>query len=192
MSSMKKVRTVVPFVATNDERVHALGAVLYEIQQFCLSWFEVLNPNAVNPARNAFLESMLLHARALTDFFGRGKRPTKDGQELDDVLSVDFGFERSDLKAFSDLRTRINKEVAHISYSRAARKTPKEKAWHLPPFAPLIGICLDFVKSRTDDEIKKCMAYRRKHNAGEIDCSKLSEWLSVLLDGIRRLDVHSK
>jgi hypothetical protein len=43
-------------------------------------------------AKNAYIESRLIHARALIDFFEKPKRSTWRGQENDDVISTDYGF----------------------------------------------------------------------------------------------------
>lgn len=71
--------------------------------------------------RNAVLDSFLIHARALVDFFYRKPKHTDAvaGDYLDDTGKAYWEEHYSNAPDwFEDIRTRINKGVAHISYDR--------------------------------------------------------------------------
>ena len=96
---------------------------------------------------NAVLESALVHARVLFDFFDPNPGTRKN---LDDVIAADFfsgGWQGPNWETkVSDLRSRINKKVAHLSYSRV-----ENEIWELDAFvAPLIGPIRRFL-SLVDD-----------------------------------------
>jgi hypothetical protein len=66
------------------------------------------------PTRNALLESFLIHARALIDFFS-GK-----GAQSDDIVVGSYvqGQDWAITELLSGERTRINKQVAHLTTAR--------------------------------------------------------------------------
>jgi hypothetical protein len=72
--------------------------------------------------RNAILDSFLVHARALVDFFFRKRKYETDtiaGDYLDDTEKAYWEKHYSkDPGWFENIRTRIDKGVAHISYDR--------------------------------------------------------------------------
>jgi hypothetical protein len=80
---------------------------------------------------NALIESCTIHARALMAFLYPGAR------HPDDVLAEDFfvagDWERQRPPAppeFGPARNRVNKEIAHLTYTRRA-VTPEIKSWEL-------------------------------------------------------------
>src|SRR5262245_479409 len=108
----------IPYTPDEVERTHGLSAVLYEMQQYCIcmNWLRELADLSL---QNALVESMLIHVRALQDFFEATSRRTWRGIEHDDILSSDFGFPARPLALPTDYRSRINTELAHLSYTRA-------------------------------------------------------------------------
>ena len=62
--------------------------------------------------KNCLLESILIHARALQIFF----ETEKESRRHDDVVSEDYEFDHTSLVYSPETRTRINKEIAHITY----------------------------------------------------------------------------
>src|SRR5262245_14490170 len=84
-------KTKVSYRPTPKGRIAGLGAAFYEMQQFCncIIWLRRPPDQAV---KNALIESMLIHVRVLLEFFEAKKRGERDGKELDDILSKDFGF----------------------------------------------------------------------------------------------------
>jgi hypothetical protein len=72
--------------------------------------------------RESVFLAMLVHARLLLDFFEHSPRAH------DDVLCADFGFPAAPVPLSSDDRLRLNKDIAHLTYSRL-RHTPATKPW---------------------------------------------------------------
>jgi hypothetical protein len=77
---------------------------------------------AIGLLRNAVLDSFLIHARVLVDFFYRERKYPTDavaGDYLDDVAKAYWEKHYSqDPDWFKHTRLRIDKGVAHISYDR--------------------------------------------------------------------------
>jgi len=72
--------------------------------------------------RESVFLAMLVHARLLLDFFEHTSR------ERDDVLCADFNFPSAPVPLSSKDRLRLNKDIAHLTYSRL-RHTPATKTW---------------------------------------------------------------
>jgi hypothetical protein len=104
---------------TADEREKALGDVYYELQQLVAA--SVIGTDHPN-VENALIESRLLHVRTLVDFFEAA--PSSD----DDVLASHYGFPQTSLPIDSVYRQRLNKDLAHLTYSRTKR-TARDKVW---------------------------------------------------------------
>jgi hypothetical protein len=75
-------------------------------------------------ARESVFLAMLVHARLLLDFFEHTSRGH------DDVLCADFGFLPAPVPQSTGDRLRLNKDIAHLTYSRL-RHTPATKSWPL-------------------------------------------------------------
>ncbi len=95
--------------------------------------------------RNAVLDSFLIHARALVDFFYRKPKVPTDviaGDYFDNTEKAYWERHYSkDPGWFKDTRTRIDKGVAHISYER------RKDAWDYIQIEREIGkVFDDFVK----------------------------------------------
>jgi hypothetical protein len=141
------------FFPTGAETSGILTHLHYEIHQmiYSISCHDSLVVSAREDAhalmqRNAFLESSLLHARALLDFFESSERKQRGGSELDDVLSWDFGFSAAPILIPSDLRDRLNKDLAHITYSRLQR-IDNARDWRMGEIMfPLIERSLAFAE----------------------------------------------
>ena len=83
----------------------------------------------VVPARAwPLVEARLIHIRALLDFFQQEKRRVRKKSELDDVLSSDYGFAQCIVGIDKPYKERLNKDLAHLTYSRASR-LPSDKPW---------------------------------------------------------------
>jgi hypothetical protein len=118
----------------------ALEHVYYEIAQLTETLIGT-NSVAVN---NTLVESRLIHIRALLDFFQRSARSIMKGKELDDVLSLDYGFAPQTVGIPSPYQERLNKDLAHLTYSRSQR-LPTEKPWpHDQVVLPILGCCKQF------------------------------------------------
>jgi len=135
---------------TDDDRANALDDLYYEIQQLCIS-IQLLHERVghSDAARNAFLESALVHFRVVLDFFEPRKR--KD----DDVLCSDYGFEPRDVELDAEVRKRLNKRLMHLSYLRARQRSAEDKAWALPAEArPLVSRSIEFIAFLGSEDVR--------------------------------------
>jgi hypothetical protein len=143
---------------SNSQRKDALGHVRYEIEQLVeltAKYQPITKP--IRLGDNAELETLLLHVRVLLDFFQHGTRTRKprkriflfslwfiqlslgEAEELDDVLAMDFEFKARDIPIPKKHQGRLNKELAHLTYSRAGAR------WVIVDIAkPLLERCKEF------------------------------------------------
>src|SRR5262245_15166166 len=116
-----------------QETARMIPHLEYEIQMFQwtaeqLSWHET---NSV-PARNAFLESFTINARALLQFF------FYFGAEVDDLLAANYfddplawsKIRGKRASAFDPVPTRVGFEIAHLSCKRLGVE-PEAKDWDI-------------------------------------------------------------
>lgn len=141
---MKKKK--IGFYPTVEERRHAIQNVFYEIEQLiATSSSSTKNRSIVD--KHALLDSVLMHARNLLDFYGRKKRIIRNGVEQDDVLVLDYGFPHQTIDVPLDVRKRLNKDLAHLMYDRSKRQTLEEKWWSYPPIVvPILEQSKEFVE----------------------------------------------
>jgi hypothetical protein len=117
---------VTPFTPKQPDIAAILPHVRYEIEQ-C---FVVPRHDASDHhVRESVFLAILVHARLLLDFFEASSR------YRDDVLCSDFGFATSRVPLSVADRTRLNKDIVHLTYSRL-RHTPATKPW---PVATILG-----------------------------------------------------
>jgi hypothetical protein len=130
-----------PFVLTESDKIGGLHHIAYEMEQITdlLSTF----PREKGLQMNAWLEALLIHVRQLIDFFEHSKRSIMKGQENDDVLAADYGFSAQPIQIDAIFRERLNKDLAHLSYSRQQR-IESSKNWNLRDILPLIERCKEF------------------------------------------------
>jgi hypothetical protein len=123
------------FHPTVEQRRRAIYDLFYEIEHLIdVSTLSTKNRSLV--MQIAILVSVLIHSRNLLDFYERENRITRRGVELDDMLASDYGFPHQAVNVPSDLRKRLNKDLAHLTYDRSKRRTLEEKWW---PYPPIIG-----------------------------------------------------
>jgi len=128
------------FTPSHDQLKDTLEHIYYEIAQLT-GTMRSTNNVAVN---NALVESRLIHVRALLDFFQKTARGNRGGRELDDVLSSDYGFPSQEVDIPSQYQERLNKDLAHLTYSRSQR-LPEDKPWpHDQVIAPILERCRQF------------------------------------------------
>lgn len=122
-----------PIIPTGDEKLQILHPhVFYGIQQLAGLFLEPASDR--RPFfENARVESIASNCRNLV-FFETKVADRKD----DDVVAEDFGFPASVLPIQVKVRHRVNKEVAHITYSRIEHDLPGNRGWPYPDFVPLI------------------------------------------------------
>ena len=133
----------VRFVPTEADRIGSLTHVAYEMEQIrdLLSTF----PREQGLQMNAWLEALLIHVRLLLDFFEYTRRSVTKGQENDDVLACDYGFPASHVEISTIFRERLNKDLAHLSYSRQKR-LGAAKQWDVRDLSPLLVRCREFAE----------------------------------------------
>lgn len=108
-----------PFQPTNQQIADILSHIRYEIDQILV--VPLHDGNDWRIRESVFL-AMLVHGRLLLDFFEHTAR------ERDDVLCADFGFEPAKIPLSPHNRARLNKDIAHLTYSRL-RHRRDGKAW---------------------------------------------------------------
>jgi hypothetical protein len=132
------------FHPTPKQKEIALGHFLYRVEQLIgASLSRQLNDQIVH---NALVESTLIHSRALLEFFERESR-TKDHKryEKDDVLLADYGFSPTKIDINPDYKERLNKDLAHFTYSE--RVTQDQKTWNYKELVhPILLRAKDFIK----------------------------------------------
>lgn len=119
-----------PLSPTQEEVIKALDVVYFEIQQLASL---ATHEDANTILNNAVIESRLLHLRNLLDFFEQSAR------EKDNVLARDYGLRPDRINLPDKYRTRLHKDLAHITYSRISR-SEADKAW---PYDVVIFPVLD-------------------------------------------------
>ncbi len=83
---------------------------------------------------NALLESFLIHARVLFDFL-YASDPRRDDVTAEHYAAGWEGKRPGASQNLLELKRRVNKEVAHISYVRLERPTEAEKHWEFAQIA---------------------------------------------------------
>ena len=112
--------------------------------------------------RNALLESFLIHARALVDFFFVGKFNREDdaiaGDYFDEREKDSWETHHADPDWFKDARARINMGVAHISYER------RKDVWDYMLIEREISNTLDEFVKRVSVDLLSARWETTKHN----------------------------
>ena len=120
---------------TDPELHEALGHIGYEL------WMMAAASNRIRSSKqagdgvgaNAYLESMLLHARALADFFVHTKRGFPSDIRRTDFTDTDWEPAPAELVARIKVNSPvIDKHLAHLTWERVD-DDPQE--WHYPDVA---------------------------------------------------------
>ena len=140
---------------TKEDKVKAIEHILYEMVQMfmCEENLSKLNGLPLKSVEeefhyNLYLEGVLMHFRSLRDFFEhKPKSPDlRDPRSKGDcdIYSQDYGIGPVVMEFPRDLRTRLNREVSHLSYHRVL--VPINNAWHQSATTSLIQpFCKEFV-----------------------------------------------
>jgi hypothetical protein len=142
------------FELTDEKIASALEPIRYEISQLIYAYLylrttqnkEVVTRNALNETRlnnrvisNMLLESALIHARILIEFF----KPTKK-RYRDNIIPDDYGFSSTEVDLDDEIVKRLHKDLSHLSYARVNR-TNDTKGWDLRNILlSIIPRCLEF------------------------------------------------
>lgn len=124
-------------------QIQGLEHIQYEVERLRESFGRLkrnLRPEVLQSEVNDQLELTLLHARNIIDFFEYSRtksevRPKK--AQKDDLIAEDYGWPVQSLRIDRKIKTRIDKEVAHLTYSRCG-KSQEEKGWRLEDFIPVL------------------------------------------------------
>lgn len=129
------------FVPTTHQLNETLGHIFYEIAQITETLSIMADSIVVN---NALVEARLIHIRALLEFFQQKIRMVRRNDELDDVLASDYGFDHCTVGIDQPYTERLNKDLAHLTYSRASR-LPSDKPWPYDKvIMPMLKCCERF------------------------------------------------
>ena len=121
-------------------------------------------PNAEKYAQIVILESRLIHARALHEFFTKKKNPHPY-----DVRVEHFGFKPRKVGITQDDINRMHQDLAHISYRRLEKKMPEDWIWTTKDFVdPLRKVSIEF-----------CEHVVKKY-ADAMDSEELGQWKTLL------------
>jgi hypothetical protein len=121
---MNYTKEKIQFTPTAAQLKGALQHIHYEIAQLLVTLIAIRNDEGCALCRkrlsNALLESRLIHVRTLLDFF---QMTPKRRCEKDYVLSSDYGFRSQTIDMPPRCRQRLNKDLAHLTYSRSEYQT---------------------------------------------------------------------
>lgn len=149
-----------PFTPKPDELVAILPHIRYEIEQcFCVPKFDEKDEHI----KESIFLAILIHARLLVDFF----ETKSEKRQKDDVLCSDFGPSAIQISMNEEDRKRLNKDIAHLTYSRL-RHTPETKPWPVSSILnSLHAVIIDFVE------------FIIKKPPDGLDKDELSKWKSL-------------
>jgi hypothetical protein len=148
---------------TDQDRIAVLPHVLYELSRVFI--------HQGNLMENEAWLLKLIHGRTMIDFF---ERPVS-ARTNDDVLAEDYGFPARPLDMDPELRERINKDLAHLTYSRL-RHTAETAPWKLWLLNPLRARAIEF--------LEHLVGQTRLHLPDEVqkDCRELHGMLTTMRD----------
>ena len=143
-----------------EPQIQMLPHILYEIEML----LNLPSVRGTNLVEYAILESRLIHARNLKNFFEAARRKFPD-----DVIPSDFGFDAKSVGLSKKIIKRLNKALAHISYSRL-KQTPETQKWTYADFInPIKSRCIEFTRF---------LITNYKDQISESDFSRLENLLS--------------
>jgi hypothetical protein len=112
------------FDPSRTQRIAAIRDIVYEYANLMAASHYSIHGST--PWRTNCDDAFLLGCRKFDEFLMRDKRTTNRGQELDDVLAIDYLPQDSNRTWSLPLWTRqwkdaMNKQLAHIAYSRGKK-----------------------------------------------------------------------
>jgi hypothetical protein len=152
------------FIPTDEQLINMLPHIHHEINQMTETlWTDTsIRENLLGSAcqiqlENALWESCLIHARILLDFYEFEKRRSRYDKEMDDVLSSDYGFRAQKVEIVAHYRDKMNKDLAHLTYSKADRTFNKCQLPITMVFLPLLQRCALFTEHLLSSELLEHM-----------------------------------
>lgn len=155
-----------------NQKVLAVSDVIYELEMLAhcfeieVAFRSYLSPFVSQSLKNLSLEGLLTHARVLCEFF----EMTPEIRKKDTALAADYDFSPRPIEMPDAYKTRLHKDLAHLTYSRIARDSIEQKNWDLQEFRPLLLRCLEFanflnkseiIRAVSDDLQCRCQALER-------------------------------
>ena len=128
---------------TPEQKKEGLVHVRYEMSRLaeCYERWRALRAGVNSQSEvNDLIELTLLHSRAILDFFEYGRGHAKiRGREAfkDDIVSEDYDWPARAIAIDRKIKTRIDKEIAHLSYFRCGL-TREQKRWRPELFVPVL------------------------------------------------------
>lgn len=176
MAAKNKIK----FVLTPKLKEKAPDLVIYEIQAFYhalktwgLNWSNNL-PWIRVALNNSCLDTTLVHARTLLDFF----EVQPNNRYEDDILSMDMGFPAKRILGSVTLRRMINKRLAHLTYTRSKFNESSKKPWDMKAFRCLVRRCEKFTTTKVVNDLIKAHAKPDKQNAWDILKKELKTFMT--------------
>jgi len=121
-----------------SNRPEALHHVLYEFQMLHWAGTQLWAGMQSGLMKNALLESFLVHARCIEEFFRCASKYPNTMKSSDFALSLPV-----DAKCAEEIK-RMHKELAHLTYER--KRSPEAPGWDTKGIArQLIARCLEFL-----------------------------------------------
>jgi hypothetical protein len=120
---------------SDGEQIRALRAVGYELRMMAHASVRLRQAQLAEDdpmARNAFLESALLHARALIAFFLKPRRHVSDIHRTDFAPDWTTPAPPEAVKRLNDHYQLLHKYLAHLTWDRVIKDAP---AWDYPNIA---------------------------------------------------------
>ena len=122
------------FAPTPRQRLDGIRHIVYEYANLLSAAYYSMNGRA--PWRRTHCDdAFLLGCRKIGDFLMKDRRSKRHGQELDDILALDYlptkVARHWELPIWSNWQEAMNKQLAHLSYSR-------EKGWDHRLWVPRI------------------------------------------------------
>jgi hypothetical protein len=130
----------------SDELKKASEHLLYEVRMLERATREIADAQPCE-AKNAWIESFLVHARLLAHFLGWNRRsPPKTDDVIVEDYQVTSWTSSSEPPAIATMREPINKRIVHLSYGRT--HSPADGfAWDFTGIAnALLGRIAEFVR----------------------------------------------
>lgn len=163
---------------TGEELKEASKHLYYELWMFESMETAITDCKPENPAQSyAFLESFLLHARNLMDFYYPRKSSRKDHD--DDVIVTHYVDEKDwdvNKEFLSDMRIRINKMLAHLTYHRV-KVSPDKKRWPIIEIKQMIeSTTKKFIDDVSPDVLDE--VWKQKKPFSESIASPEENWMN--------------
>jgi hypothetical protein len=148
---------VIKFVPTRAQLIEGIRHVVYEYGNLMAAGHFSISIEGKAPWRTNCDDAFLLGCRKLGDFLLSKGRSKRCGQELDDILALDYlpqnFIQTWELPVWSnEWRDAMNKQLAHISYTRT--KVWVHETWVPSLLKEFNGAYWDFQDAITNQDFR--------------------------------------